>query len=454
MSGPKVSVYELSPQQRQNLRAQMNCVQQSFARYEQVKPIISHLNSLGGQIQSLLNTLSLINKRTGDCSTEINDLSGMQNSLVQDCSSFMNEILVNKPVLEGKIILSNEALNEKKARLAQLGSIQSKVIAYQKNIEQLLHKIDAKAKGGMVEVESGIAADIASVSSFYVESDKTDGEKLSASKKSFEEQLRTLSVSDDCPADIKMEMSNALITLYRLTDAQHLETFSSVTLKPLLLKYEDLLAKQREQIDIFNELQSRYISLCIVAKMQAKAFTIEDTGIESLNAEIAILEKRIVMQTEQEYISDCVNDVMSEMGYDLIGNRSVTKRSGKRFKNELFSYGDGTAINVTYDADGQIAMELGGIDRVDRIPTSHETAALCEEMETFCTDFKVFEEKLQAKGVSIRSRVSLAPPATEYATIINAEDYNITTTKPVTEISVKSKRKKSVSQQVLRKEDN
>jgi hypothetical protein len=141
---------------------------------------------------------------------------------------------------------------------------------------------------------------------------------------------------------------------------------------------------------------------------------------------------------------------MIEMGYDLLGNRTVTKRSGKRFKNELFSYGEGTAINVTYGSDGQIAIELGGIDRADRVPTPGETEALCGEMETFCSDFKVFEEKLKEKGVVLKSRVSMAPPAAEYASIINVEEYNLRA--PVSAISEGSARRKTASRQVLRRE--
>ena len=93
--------------------------------------------------------------------------------------------------------------------------------------------------------------------------------------------------------------------------------------------------------------------------------------------------------------------------------------------NELYTYGEGTAVNVTYSSDGKIAMELGGIDATDRLPNDHETSVLCESMEQFCDDFKEIEKRLLAKGVVLASRISMLPPSAEYAQIINTTDYNM-----------------------------
>ncbi|MPM13474.1 hypothetical protein SDC9_59831 [bioreactor metagenome] len=261
-------------------------------------------------------------------------------------------------------------------------------------------------------------------------------------------------LTNDCPADLKNEVLSAVAALSRITTKERLSTFQAVTIQPLLNKIDTARVRALEEKSELEELQSRYVVLCSVAGVQPEAFSSEGGILEKLRNKVATLEKQVVMQTEQEYISDCVNEVMSEMGYDIIGNRSVTKRSGKRFRNELFSYGDGTAINVTYDSEGQIAMELGGIDRADRIPTSDEANVLREGMESFCSDFRDFEELLKAKGVLIKSRISMAPPTAEYATIINVSDYTITTSKPISEIAVKETRSKAATKRTMQKEDN
>lgn len=452
MSGPKISLYELSAWQRKNLMAQLTCTQNSFACVEQIKHLISGLNGFGGQVETLLDTLSFVNARSGGCADEINNLHDIQNCLAQDLSSFMDELSANMPVITDKATLNDEELNKKKSLLAKLKAIQSNVFLYRKKIEQTLSDISSKAQSDLSEIKSGIADDISAVSSFYITPDDDTGEQFKDLHKRLEDMLYSLSVDGDCPSSIRKEVLDAINALKKVTDYEYLNTFNAVTVIPLLKKYDDVLVRQ-EQRDSLDGFRARYSALCAIAQLEPKSFS-ADVGIESLTLEIVNLEKQVVEQAEQTYISGCVNEVMAEMGYDLVGNRAVTKRSGKKFKNELFSYSDGTAINVTYDSEGQIAMELGGIDRADRVPTSDETNALCEDMESFCTDFKVFEEKLKAKGVSIRSRVSMSPPAAEYATIINVDDYNITTVKPISELTIKNKRKKAAAKQTLRRDGN
>ena len=143
---------------------------------------------------------------------------------------------------------------------------------------------------------------------------------------------------------------------------------------------------------------------------------------------------------------------MKDMGYDLIGRREVRKKSGKQFKNELYQFGEGTAVNITYSPEGQISMELGGIAREDRIPTEEETTVLTQDMETFCGEFSEFEKRMKAKGVIVGNRIALMPPTADYAAIINVSDYEVETGKQITEMNVATKRKKAATaQQVLRR---
>lgn len=141
---------------------------------------------------------------------------------------------------------------------------------------------------------------------------------------------------------------------------------------------------------------------------------------------------------------------MEEMGYTVIGSREVTKKNGKHFRNELYTYGEGTAVTVTYSSDGKIAMELGGIDSKDRLPDAHETSVLCESMEQFCDDFKEIEKRLIAKGVVLADRISLLPPSAEYAQIINTADYHMT--ERTETLQTKKQRRITTKRKALRKE--
>ena len=103
------------------------------------------------------------------------------------------------------------------------------------------------------------------------------------------------------------------------------------------------------------------------------------------------------------------------------------KKNGNHFRNELYTFGDGTAVNVTYSSDGRIAMELGGLDSKDRTPDEYESAVLYEEMEDFCKGFKEIERRLLERGVILASRISLLPPDKAYAQIINTTDFEMRT---------------------------
>lgn len=453
MSGPKVSVYEMSAQQRQNLRAQLSCLQQSFVCCEGIKRSVKCLNGINGRIQSLLSTFELVNQRT-DCSSEISILTDYQGVLPQDCQSFLGQ-LAEIPVFQvDKFTLSEAELARRKDTLAKLRALRNRATAKHKEIEAVLSPMAEKAKQGIVNVENVIADDVAGVQSFFVMSSETEDEQFELDKKKVEEQLRVLTLDAGCPGELKSEILSAYAAISRINSKDQLKTFQAVTIRPLQNRIEFDIAKKQEEKSEYTELRTRLVALCSVAEVEQKKLPPDDGNLERLKKSVAELEKQIVAQTEQAYISDCVNEVMSEMGYDIIGNRSVVKRSGKRFRNELFSYGDGTAINVTYDSEGQIAMELGGIDRTDRIPTAEEADVLQEDMESFCSDFKDFENRLKAKGVMIKSRVSMAPPSAEHATIINLTDYTITVTTPVQEIAVSEKHTKATAKRAMQKEDN
>ena len=115
---------------------------------------------------------------------------------------------------------------------------------------------------------------------------------------------------------------------------------------------------------------------------------------------------------------------MKELGYTVVGDREIVRRNGKRFHNELYLFEEGTAVNVTYSDDGQITMELGGIDREDRIPTEAESVRLAADMRIFCDDYYEMERRLRKKGI-ITKQIVVLPPEEQYAQIINVSDYNM-----------------------------
>ena len=138
------------------------------------------------------------------------------------------------------------------------------------------------------------------------------------------------------------------------------------------------------------------------------------------------------------------------MGYELIGSREVRKKSGKHFRNELYTFYEGTAVNVTFSSDGQISMELGGLAREDRIPSEEESKMLTEDMESFCSEFSEFEKRMLTKGIVVGNRIALSPPTADYAAIINVNDYDIDSSVQVSEMKATEKQRKQTKRKEMK----
>ena len=264
------------------------------------------------------------------------------------------------------------------------------------------------------------------------------------------QRLAQISKIDFLPYNYKCEISRASTRLEEIADEIFLKNFVAVSVNPLIKQANQFIAEYRECQAEFESLYTEYTALCELYYYVAQKYVCSRSSIQILETEIARIKKAVAEDDEQAYISDCLDEVMVEMGYSVLGSREVTKRNGKRFRNELYAYGDGTAVNVTYSSDGKIAMELGGIDTSDRVPTAQETDKLCDSMEQFCDDFKEIEKRLLAKGVVLADRISLLPPDAEYAQIINTSDYSMETEADT--ISVKKQRRSVSKQKALRRE--
>ena len=238
----------------------------------------------------------------------------------------------------------------------------------------------------------------------------------------FEHRLDLMSVDSRLSTTLVAKVEQTKRDFAGITDSTFRKNFTALRITPLLKECNTYLKLYEETA----ALRIEYKVVCDMAGEPEKDFEISQRAIQNIQNEIARLREKIAHDDEKSYINKCLDEVMSDMGYDVIGRREVAKRSGKRFKNELFSYEDGTAVNVTVSDDGHITMELCGLDDSDRLPEAYESERLCEHMESFCEDFSEIERRLSEKGVILRSRIQRLPANVEYAQILNVSDYEIT----------------------------
>lgn len=407
MSGPKTSKYTLTAEQRRILAEQRKTERRKAVATETIKRTQKKLLQIGGMFGADKQIAVELIARTGSD----NGLGALLTELdaiispMQPLASRTNYDDVSS--VEGTAAKMKESLASAEKLAVRIAAISAK--------NELGLKSNLQAA-----IDEGFATSFADIQEITEASSSTLQEN--AVRKLHE--LKKISM---LPQAYINEIDEALSRIENISNEIFLKNLIALTVTPLIKKIKLYAAEYAECQEEFETLNSEYIALCNLYYYVAQEYPCSRAAIDTLRTEIQRIKDAVAEDDEQAYISECLDEVMTEMGYSVLGSREVTKRNGKRFRNELYSYGEGTAVNITYSSDGRIAMELGGIDTNDRIPTARETEQLCDSMEQFCDDFKQIEKRLLAKGVVLADRVSLLPPDAEYAQIINTADYSMIT---------------------------
>lgn len=406
MSGPKSSYYILTERQRQILEEQLK---KELERAKAEETLKNRLATLTNLETSIVFDAAL----SEECQSQLDTDYGY--------SKKRDEILTS-------ILQTQKTI--KKTDTQSVESIKSAIESANQSISDIhrlfdeLKKLDEQCRESLRKVYTK-AMDAAYQTSFADETMFSKEPKTNDETDSTLQNLLEMKSNPILPENLITEISVIISEFETITDPHYKKNYRSVKVIPLIRKCRDYLTFYQNNHDDFLEMQEEYLALCNLYGYHAIEIPFSVEGFSKLHDEIERIKNQSKKSAEQAYIQQALDDVMTEMGYSVIGKREVIKRNGKHFRNELYTFGEGTAVNVTYSSDGRIAMELGGLDTSDRMPTEGECTALCAEMEEFCTGFKEIEKRLLAKGVVVANRVSLLPPNVEYATIINTSDYDM-----------------------------
>ena len=430
MSGPKSSRYTLTPEQRRILAEQRAIERRKSVASENIRRNNKRLLQIGSMFSS-----------AKDVSDELMSRCGNDGGFASKLLELENVIAPIAPIISKT---NNDDVNS-------LESTSKEVAASLVKAEKIASELSAISAKNEMALHASLSADIdKGFSTSFADIQTASQTTISEGKSKIRSQLIEMKNTPNLPKELIDELNTTLSKIESIENEAFLKNFSSVTVSPLLKRCKQYLNEYEACHEEFEKLYAEYIALCDLYFYVAQEYPCCNASIEVLKAEIKRIKETVDADDEQAYISDCLDEVMEEMGYTVIGSREVTKKNGKRFRNELYTYGEGTAVNVTYSSDGKIAMELGGIDATDRLPDSHETTVLCESMENFCEDFKEIEKRLLAKGVVLADRISLLPPSAEYAQIINTTDYNMT--EKAETLQTKKQRRATTKRKALRKE--
>lgn len=420
MSGPKTSRYVLTEAQRKQIENQQRIIRETKVALNKYSNLHRKCKSRLNDLIPIIVEIEKICKESGLSYEELQFLK-------QKKKEFEAIIDFRKPQEELQSLIN--ANKELEKLLLDIKRVMDKG-------EVFLRKVTDEYKSELSEtITGGLGLSFSGLGSDRKTKDNPFMIKISAAINKVEEIA--LSV------DLKEKFERLQKRAGDIKSIDYLENFCSMQVYPFVHECEFY----RDHIDEFDELLSRYEYLVMDAGEVLKHFTFSEENLYKLKTEIERLNSIILSQKEQEYICQAVDEAMIEMGYELVGERSVTKKSGKKFRNGLYVLEEGTAVNVTYADTGQISMELGALDTRDRMPLESEALELAEDMRSFCEHYANLEKRLLEKGVTTK-RISVLPPTVEYAQVINATDYELK--RPLE--TYRKEKKKASSVQQMRKE--
>lgn len=430
MSGPKSSRYTLTPEQRRILAEQRAIERRKSVALESIKRNNKRLLQIGSMF------------------TSAKEVSGELLSRCGNDGGFASKLLELENVIAPIAPIISKTNNDD---VISIESTSKEVAASLIKAEKIASELSAISAKNEIALHASLSADIdKGFSTSFADIQTVSQTTISEIKTKIKSQLIEMKNNQNLPKELVGELDATLSKVDSIDNEAFLKNYSSVTVSPLLKRCRQYLNEYEACHEEFEKLYAEYIALCDLYYYVAQEYPCCNASIEALKTEIKRIKDTVDADDEQAYISDCLDEVMEEMGYTVIGSREVTKKNGKHFRNELYTFGEGTAVNVTYSSDGRIAMELGGIDDTDRLPDDRETSVLCESMERFCDDFKEIEKRLLAKGVVLADRISLLPPSAEYAQIINTTDYQMAET--ADKLQAKKRHRAVTKQKAMRKE--
>lgn len=167
-----------------------------------------------------------------------------------------------------------------------------------------------------------------------------ENENISAQKNNFDaakflNQLNLLANDSRLSAALLEKVAQTKINFEKISDSMYKKNFAALNVTPLVKECGEYL-KISEEI---AALEIDYKILCEMAGEVAENFEISAENISKMKTEINHLREKIATYDEKNYINKCLDEVMAEMGYDVIGSREVTKKSGLPKKALFFATG-------------------------------------------------------------------------------------------------------------------
>lgn len=412
MSGPKVSVYTLTPEEIAAIMLKLQQEEERAVRHQQLMDSCQQYNQEIQKLQKELPDVDIYHTVGKNWLHDENFVAKIRN--------IKSKLQILKQEVAGLGSEDNESLEQK------LDSIKNQLVLQKTELDKVVNQKE-KLKRRLASILD------TEIYTLFTQEKTVDIQEL---KDEQQEKFKTDSIAtlmelndnQNLPPLYKEKITKCIQRM-KLANANHqLESFCVIELPETLKICKEFLRQWALLGATYKTLYVRYRAL----KLHNNDSTIEivpfgEHAIEHLKRLISLEEEKAKEKATQEYIHTTLNAVMADMGYPILGNKEVLKRNKTHFKSDLYRYSEDTAINITYNDNGQISLELGKLDRKSRIPSREEENYLENKMIQFCGHFKEIEHRLNRYGVELDKRIAMTPPTKDYAQIINIEGYHLKT---------------------------
>ena len=246
---------------------------------------------------------------------------------------------------------------------------------------------------------------------------------------SYLNKLETLANEDKLSDSLKESVSGILTHLENIKEIKQLRDYCLGVVSQVISECDNYLQTYDARYQEFINLVEKYENLSLILHEESKHFEFNDKSVVELKELIEQYQCLAENELEKQFIASSFNDVLVEMGYNLLGQKSKVLNKNNFYCSRVYSYENGNVANVVFSSDGQISIEIGMLDNVDREPSNTEINKQIKSMHKLCEDLPIIEEKLKAKGVLLKERIAMQPVDEAFAQIINGNEYNVKVTK-------------------------
>ena len=185
-------------------------------------------------------------------------------------------------------------------------------------------------------------------------------------------------------------------------------------IKQMKMRFDAYLVEKQSDTDNEELLKLRSEFVVLSNLIYGECIEVPD-DIEELKKEIAEMLIEAQRQKVGEYVAECIDMVMAELGYSVVGSEVL---SAQKMTKKHYDYSSDSAITVASSESGAMMLEVVGKKNEDG--TNGSTAAVKADMERFCPDFQKVKKGLQQYGVTLTDK-KLCPPDEKYVRFVDVK---------------------------------